>query len=189
MERIKQENPNTQEYWDKTYTPYYLNFYHDHQLNQIFIDKIFRYIEPNDSILDVGAGSGMITRRIAEKFENISACDFSQPCVDWMEEKVKLKEAFLSDIYNIQKPDKSYDVVLCTEVMEHLNEPARAIDELVRIARRKVIITIPRQSQKTSVEHVWEFSLDDMYEFLKSYGEVILTVDYTTDRIIAVCIF
>jgi SAM-dependent methyltransferase len=41
----------------------------------------------------------------------------------------------ISDIVDIPEPDASFDVVLCTEVLEHLPDPVRAIEELVRLLR------------------------------------------------------
>ncbi|HEV7256400.1 MAG TPA: methyltransferase domain-containing protein [Bosea sp. (in: a-proteobacteria)] len=39
------------------------------------------------------------------------------------------------DIVDIPEPDASFDAVLCTEVLEHLPDPVRALDELVRLLK------------------------------------------------------
>lgn len=39
--------------------------------------------------------------------------------------------------------DGDFDVVICTEVLEHLNELHRAFSELLRISRRYVLISVP----------------------------------------------
>ena len=41
----------------------------------------------------------------------------------------------VSDIVNIPEPDASFDAVLCTEVLEHLPDPVRALDEMARLLR------------------------------------------------------
>jgi SAM-dependent methyltransferase len=41
----------------------------------------------------------------------------------------------VSDICSIPEPDHSFDAVLCTEVFEHLPDPVRALEELVRVLR------------------------------------------------------
>ena len=41
----------------------------------------------------------------------------------------------VSDICSIPEQDHSFDVVLCTEVFEHLPDPVRALEELVRLLR------------------------------------------------------
>jgi hypothetical protein len=40
-------------------------------------------------------------------------------------------------------PDGSFDAVICTEVLEHLNELHRAFGELLRISRKYVVISVP----------------------------------------------
>ena len=49
------------------------------------------------------------------------------------------------DITNIPEPDESFDAILCSEVIEHLPEPIRALQELARLLRPggKLILTAP----------------------------------------------
>lgn len=51
----------------------------------------------------------------------------------------------VSDILDIPEPDASFDAVLCTEVLEHLPDPVRALDEMARLLRPGgvFIITAP----------------------------------------------
>lgn len=51
----------------------------------------------------------------------------------------------VSDIIDIPEPDGSFDAVLCTEVLEHLPDPVRALDEMARLLRPggTFIITAP----------------------------------------------
>lgn len=51
----------------------------------------------------------------------------------------------VSDICSIPVEDGSFDAVMCTEVLEHLPDPVRALQELARVlhARGRLIITAP----------------------------------------------
>ena len=51
----------------------------------------------------------------------------------------------VSDITAIPEPDNSFDVVLCSEVFEHLPEPLKAIEEFYRLLKKDgtLIITAP----------------------------------------------
>ena len=51
----------------------------------------------------------------------------------------------VSDILDIPEPDASFDAVLCTEVLEHLPDPVRAVEEMARLLRPggTFIITAP----------------------------------------------
>jgi SAM-dependent methyltransferase len=51
----------------------------------------------------------------------------------------------VSDILHIPEKDASFDAVLCTEVLEHLPDPVRALDEMARLLRPggTLIVTAP----------------------------------------------
>ena len=44
-------------------------------------------------------------------------------------------------------PDKSFDTVICTHVIEHILDYRNAIAELRRIARKQLIIVVPRERE------------------------------------------
>ena len=48
-------------------------------------------------------------------------------------------------VYNLARPDRSYDLVFILEVLEHLDDPRRALEEVCRISRRWVICSVPRE--------------------------------------------
>lgn len=51
----------------------------------------------------------------------------------------------VSDILEIPAPDASFDVILCSEVLEHVPEPSRALDEFSRLLKTggRLILTAP----------------------------------------------
>jgi ubiquinone/menaquinone biosynthesis C-methylase UbiE len=55
---------------------------------------------------------------------------------------------YVSDITAIPVEDASFDVVLCTEVLEHVPEPIAAVAEMARIVKRggKILLTAPLAS-------------------------------------------
>ena len=103
---------------------------------------------PNGAkVLDVGAG-GCPHR---EKFNH---CEyFTQDFVQLSDLQIQTQEGygkidFVSDILDIPVPDNSYDVILCTEVIEHIPNPILAIKEFSRILKPSgtLLITAPLQS-------------------------------------------
>ncbi len=52
---------------------------------------------------------------------------------------------YVSDITSIPVPDSSFDVILCTEVLEHVPRPIEALQEMVRITRPggRLFLTAP----------------------------------------------
>ena len=87
-------------------------------------------IPKGSRILDVGAGIG--------KYRSLfSHCDYRTQ--DFGQERDTVGKYtpldYVSDIMAIPVPDKSIDVVLCTEVLEHVAEPIRAVKEMARILK------------------------------------------------------
>ncbi len=60
---------------------------------------------------------------------------------DWDQSRVDI----ISDIVSIPEPDQSFDVVLCSEVFEHLPDPLAALKEFERllVPSGKLILTAP----------------------------------------------
>jgi len=52
---------------------------------------------------------------------------------------------YVSEILAIPVPDESFDVILCTEVLEHIPEPILAVKEMARILKKdgRLLITAP----------------------------------------------
>ncbi len=87
-------------------------------------------------------------------------------------------ESVPNDIHALQFQDNSFDVVLCSESLEHVARPFDAIAELIRIARTAVIITVPHESQadvaksvaeRTPHGHINYFDIHS-FEYLKKEG-------------------
>ena len=156
MRRVREENPNTSEYWN--YTAIADGFLTNYLVDREEIGKLLS----NDcigSILDVGAGSGMITKYLRG---DVTACDYSKPAVEHL--KKIFKKAFWCDLTKgINKPDESYDTVVATEILEHFDDYEAVVKELKRLAKWRVIITTPNdQYSFRSREHVWAFTEDDI---------------------------
>ncbi len=101
-------------------------------------------IPPGSVILDVGSGTCPYRSLFAH-------CDYRTH--DFKKyEGVKLgntndygKIDYVSDVTNIPAPDGTFDVILCTEVLEHVPEPIEALREMARLAKvgGRLILTAP----------------------------------------------
>ena len=94
------------------------------------------------SILDVGAGHGGVFYFgfwDAKEMELREACD-----IYWMRPMNARWAARVGvDVQELSKHygDKSFDFVQCTEVLEHVPDPRKALQELCKVARKLVFIT------------------------------------------------
>lgn len=98
------------------------------------------------SILDVGCGQGDIMRIINKnrKFFVVGVDGFLSYLKVCKGRKV-YNELLLSDVRFLPLRERSFDIVFCSQVIEHLSkkEGLRLIENLEEIARRQVIIATP----------------------------------------------
>lgn len=91
-------------------------------------------------VLDAGAGNGIVANRLQAMGLDVIAVDHSSLAMTRV-----LTPKVVADIGNLPFEDSSFDLVLSSEVLEHL--PAAiftsARSELGRVARRWIVVTVP----------------------------------------------
>jgi 2-polyprenyl-3-methyl-5-hydroxy-6-metoxy-1,4-benzoquinol methylase len=107
---------------------------------------IQKNVEPNDTVLDLGCGIMQATKGLVCK--SILGVDLFARYLE--ELKYEYQTIQLSVTETCAFLDKSYDIVLCTDVVEHLekNDALKVIDECIRICRKTAIVYTPRVFQE-----------------------------------------
>lgn len=98
------------------------------------------------TILDVGCGDGALMAKVnLDKKYNVTGVDLYQPYLKKADKRNVYKKLLVSDLRNLKFNNKSFDVVLASQVIEHLSkrDALKLIKKLENIARSKVIITTP----------------------------------------------
>ena len=118
----------------------------------IWVEKTLKNIPAGLKILDAGAGECQY-KKFCSHLEYVSQ-DFAQYNGEGNSKGLQTKTwdntklDIISDITAIPVPDKSFDVIMCTEVFEHLPDSISAIKEFSRILKPGgyLIITAPFRS-------------------------------------------
>ncbi len=94
--------------------------------------------------LDVGAGFGMLSEKLSAAGYDVRACELDPVRARHMR-KLGIKCDVLDLNRKLPYGDASFDLVTCSDVIEHLKNPCMAIEEISRVARKgaTVVITIP----------------------------------------------
>lgn len=131
-----------------------------------------------DTLLDVGGAEGYKAALIRDAFEvGARTCDLSGVACMRARELYGI-DADQVDGQLLPYSNDLFDVVLCSEVLEHIDDTKKAAIELLRVARKAVIITVPRESQAAvdkniSLQiphaHIHAFGKQS-FDFLYSYG-------------------
>ncbi len=115
---------------------------------------ILKFLKPKN-LLDVGCGTGLIVSNLREKGIEALGVDVSRTAIFKVPTKFR-KYCFLGDVRKLKFKDKSFDVVSCIDVLEHITKDdlKKAIYECGRVAKRAVYFDI------TSLEDIFFIHFD-----------------------------
>jgi SAM-dependent methyltransferase len=101
------------------------------------------------TFLDAGCGEGFVARRIINAMPDVvlTGCDVSGLALEIAASANPEARFVTGSVIDLPFPDRSFDVVGCFEVLEHLpgDFPRRALSELARVARRAVVLSVPHE--------------------------------------------
>lgn len=159
-----------------------------------FLKTVVKTIRPLhiDSILDVGCGEGftldrLYKEKIGKTYEGIEYDEAAVEHAKKMNSKVIIKQG---DIYKLPYKNDSFDLVVCTEVLEHLENPKKAYRELLRVSRKYVLISVPNEPFFTiqrigrlqnvrhlgaHPEHIQHWTISSFTKFVKIRGVKLIT--------------
>ena len=128
-----------------------------------------------DSLLDVGGAEGYMSAVIGNIFGiRVRSCDLSEEACRRAREIFNI-EADPVDGVALPYEDGSFDVVLSSECLEHIPQYEDVLKELLRVARKAVVITVPHDGPKAVAEnirqkvphgHIHDFTLDSFRELV-----------------------
>ena len=122
-------------------------------LQKLLINNFYRYLISSvkdlelDSILDVGCGEGFTLNKLLENKigERLEGVDFQKSAIE-IGKKVHTYLALKQgNIYKLEYKNNSFDLVIATEVLEHLKDPKKGLKELVRISKKYLLLSVPNE--------------------------------------------
>jgi ubiquinone/menaquinone biosynthesis C-methylase UbiE len=98
------------------------------------------------SVLEVGCGEGKLAQHLLESAPRPSRFVITDVDLGCLASGLDpLLEARAASAYTLPFEDASFDLVVCCEVLEHLEHPERGLAEAVRVARKAVLVSTPRE--------------------------------------------
>ena len=113
------------------------------------LDRLFTRADPQ-SVLDVGCGEGVLTCRWAEQLGDrpVLGIDLPDPKLEaeWSTRRRANLEFRAMTVDELSCfPARSFDLAAAIEVLEHVPDPERTLDEMARVAARHLLVSVPRE--------------------------------------------
>jgi 2-polyprenyl-3-methyl-5-hydroxy-6-metoxy-1,4-benzoquinol methylase len=112
------------------------------------LDALWTQAAP-DSILDVGCGEGVLTAQWADRLgdRRIVGIDLDDPKLkaEWEQRRRANLEYRVEDATNLSFADGEFDMATAIEVLEHVPDPERTVSEMARVAKRWLLVSVPRE--------------------------------------------
>lgn len=114
------------------------------------IEQLHSYLvsaNPVQRVLEVGVGEGFISGYLSECFpENqFVGVDLCASDLDKLRGKFPQIEAHEGNIYDLSFLEGSFDLVICAEVLEHLDEPQKGLAQIAQFGAKPCIFTVPHE--------------------------------------------
>jgi len=112
------------------------------------LDELWQRAQP-ESVLDVGCGEGVITAEWAERLGDGRVVgidlDDAKLRAEWLVRARPNLEFRAEEATRLNFGDDEFDMVTAIEVLEHVPRPEATLDEMARVARRWLLVSVPRE--------------------------------------------
>jgi len=116
------------------------------RLRQTILSKI-NFLDKNSIVIDVGSGGGWAAEKLVDKCGKFICIDVSEINLSKLSSIYQQDNFFViqADAMNMPIADNSVDYIISSEVIEHLPNPEKFINEMFRILKLngKIIISTP----------------------------------------------
>lgn len=106
-----------------------------HVTRRAWIEAVLKDSGPGARALEVGPGSGVYLPTLAEHFELVTASDIEEAHLEYLAPLFPDVRVVRDDITSSELDAGSFDLILCSEVVEHIPDSAAAIRGMYSLLR------------------------------------------------------
>lgn len=149
--------------YDK-YGAYHWKQYEQGTKYKAHADRVKEWVKEK-KVLDIGAGDGLITGLLGA-----TGIEIEDEGIRLAKEKGI--DIIKGDAYNLPFEDNSFEAVTLIDVIEHLEDPIKALKEARRVAPILYVNTPPKKDDGTLTDsfHIQEFSPVGLVKLVESVG-------------------
>jgi len=176
--------------YDEIYSSgYWINIGPVTYTKYLLLKKITNW-NKNEVVLDAGCGSGRFIRLLSPFVKEMHGIDISGEALK-IAKNFKIKNAIIKkgSILKIPYRDNFFDKVICIDVIEHVKDDKKALEEMKRVVKRngEVIVYFCHGNLNPKIGHVHSYNIQTIQKLIRKVGfkiENILTYKSIIDKII-----
>jgi ubiquinone/menaquinone biosynthesis C-methylase UbiE len=102
-----------------------------------------------ESVLDVGCGEGVLTFQWAQALDGLPVVGLDLPdaelAAEWETRRRSNLRFVAGRAEELPFDFDEFDLVAAIETLEHVTDPERTLSEMARVARRYLLVSVPRE--------------------------------------------
>ena len=97
------------------------------------------------TVLDAGCGEGYLARHLLDHLPGIrlTGVDVSAQAIERAKRRCPEGQFSVGTLEALESGGRSFDLVVCSEVLEHLEDPRAALERLASLAAPHALLTVP----------------------------------------------
>ena len=112
------------------------------------MEHVLKCVQPGNAIIDVGCGIGEFIVRLQDRFHTLVGVDISQPEIEFAKKRIGNSSnvsLYCGELNSHHFPNEHFDVCLCLDVLEHVPDLPRLLQETHRILKKggSIVVTVP----------------------------------------------
>jgi 2-polyprenyl-3-methyl-5-hydroxy-6-metoxy-1,4-benzoquinol methylase len=111
------------------------------------LHSVFVGAQPVKRVVEVGVGEGFLSGWLSERFPQVefTGVDLSADDIARVREKFPRIQAHVGRAEELTFLEKPFDLVMCCEVLEHVDDPEQALENLLALGPKKLILSVPHE--------------------------------------------
>jgi len=100
-----------------------------------------------ETVLEVGCGEGVLLASLRHALQGrfTIGVDVDLEEIEAARRNAPFAKCIVADAYHLPFDDNRFDLVICSEVLEHLGDPDTAVCEIRRVSKRHCLFSVPNE--------------------------------------------
>lgn len=127
------------------------------------VSKLIALTREVNTSHEIGVGEGRSTLRLKKFVPNLSGSEFVEKLVPIAQKNNPELQIFQESVYELKYEKESVDLIFLLEVLEHLDYPVFALDQINRVSKKYLIVGVPN-------EPLWRILNVCRFKYIKDLG-------------------